>query len=112
MTTTTANLTRVTAERTIAAITGKTIATGGMTDERKILDTNGFGSCRDHHDRRGRIHVLRVWMGPVRAGYDMPCAPDEFLESGVTGEVVSPAAVETVPVQPSTSIYETQSAGG
>ena len=50
--------------------------------------------------------------GPVRAGYDMPCDPDEFLQSGVTGEVVSPAAVETVPAQPSISMYETQSAGG
>ena len=50
--------------------------------------------------------------GPVRAGCDMPCDPDEFLETGVTGEVVSPATAKTVPAQPSTSIYETQSAGG
>jgi len=49
--------------------------------------------------------------GPVRAGCDMPCDPDEFPESGAAEEAPSPAAAQTVPASPSASIYEAQSTG-
>ena len=102
MTATTADLTRATAERTIAAITGKTIATEGMIDERKTLGSSGSCPCWNYHDRREGIHVLLKCVGPNEGNYDMPCDAGKVLESGVTGEASSPAAAKAVPASPTT----------